>query len=360
MFYHWIYPLHEHISFLNIFRYITVRAAFAAITAFFVTLLMGNFVINKLKEMKVGQVVREDGPKKHLAKQGTPTMGGVMMLFAFLISMAFFGRFDNEYVYMAVFSAVWFGAIGFIDDLLKLKIGTRGLPPKGKLILQFVGACAIMAVYLFLEKDKPYRTELTIPFVKTFLSLPVWVYFAIGVLMITGWSNAVNITDGLDGLASGLCLLVFGALIVMAYIVGNIKMSAYLLLAYVPKAGELAVVSAAFGGSLLGFLWFNSYPAQVFMGDVGALMLGGVIATVAVVIKQEILLLVVGFVFVVEIASVILQVASFKLTKKRIFRMAPLHHHFQLKGMSEPKIIVRFWIVAVIVLLFTLSTLKLR
>ena len=361
MFYHLIYPLHLTYSFLNIFRYITVRAAFAAITAFVISLLIGKLVIAMLRKMSVTQVIREEGPKEHLKKKGTPTMGGLIMLAAFLGSMLLWGRFDNNYTYIALFATVWFAFIGFLDDYRKLKVGTKGLSAKWKLLMQFGGAFAIVAMYLmFTDNTFQFSTYLNIPFVKNPVNLPVWVYAVFTMLIIAGWSNAVNFTDGMDGLASGLTLFVFATFVVMSYIIGNIKMSDYLLIMHVPKAAEVTVICAAFTGAILGFLWFNAYPAEVFMGDTGALMLGGVIGTIAVLIKQELLLLIVGVIFVAEVASVILQVGSFKLTGKRIFKMAPLHHHFQLKGVSEPKLIVRFWIAALIVLLFTLSTLKLR
>jgi phospho-N-acetylmuramoyl-pentapeptide-transferase len=361
MFYHLIYPMHTYFSFLNVFRYITVRAAFAAITAFVITLVIGKFVIAKLKAMSVTQVIREEGPKKHLEKKGTPTMGGIMMLFSFLVSIGLWGRFDNEFIYIIIFSVVWFAFVGFLDDYMKMKVGTRGLRSWHKLILQFLGAGAIVGAYLYFEgKTFAYATFVNVPFMKNPLQLPAWLFAVFAAVIIAGWSNAVNLTDGLDGLASGLSLFVFATFVVMAYIIGNIKLSEYLLIMHVAKSAEVTVACAAFAGCLLGFLWFNSYPAQVFMGDTGSLMLGGLIGTIAVLIKQELLLLIVGIIFVIELASVVLQVTSFKMTKKRIFAMAPLHHHFQVKGMSEPKIIVRFWILAIIVLLFTLSTLKLR
>jgi phospho-N-acetylmuramoyl-pentapeptide-transferase len=361
MFYHLIYPLHTYLSFLNVFRYITVRAAFAAITAFAVILLTGKFIIGKLKELSITQVIREDGPKKHLEKKGTPTMGGIMMLLAFTVSMLLWGRFDNDYMYIVFFSVVWFAFIGFLDDFLKLKVGTKGLESAKKFLLQLAGSVVIIAAYLYYsEKSFNYTTFINIPFIKNPVNLPVWLFAIFGILIITGWSNAVNLTDGLDGLASGLSLFVFVTFVVMAYIIGNAKLSQYLLIMHVAKASEVAVACSAFVGAILGFLWFNAYPAEVFMGDIGSLMLGGAIGTMAVLIKQELLLLIVGIIFVAELASVVLQVTSFKMTKKRIFAMAPLHHHFQLKGVSEPKIIVRFWIAAIIVLLFTLSTLKLR
>ncbi len=361
MFYHLIYPMHVYVSGLNIFRYITVRAAFAAVTAFFITIMIGGFVIKILREYKIGQIIRREGPKKHLQKEGTPTMGGLLILFSFLAGVLLWGRLDNPYVQMGIFSAVWFGLIGLLDDWLKLKIGTKGLNANGKLVLQFMGAFLITGWYTFIiQAGSETVTLLTVPFVKSPLMLPAAVFIIFAVLIIVGWSNAVNLTDGLDGLATGLSLMVFAALTILAYVAGNFRMSEYLLIQYVPMSGELAVVCAAFAGALLGFLWFNAYPAQVFMGDVGALMLGGVIGTVTVIIKQEILLLMVGLVFVIELASVVIQVTSYKMTKKRVFKMAPLHHHFQLKGMSEPKIIIRFWIAGIIVLLIMLATLKLR
>ncbi len=361
MFYHLVYPLHVLYSFLNVFRYITVRAAFAAITAFAISLLIGKAMIAMLRKMSVTQVIREDGPKEHLKKKGTPTMGGLIMLAAFLGSMLLWGRFDNNYTYIVLFAAVWFALIGFLDDYLKLKVGTKGLSAGWKLLMQFAGAFAVVAMYLtFTDKTFAYTTFLNIPFIKNPVDMPVWLYIVFTMLIIAGWSNAVNFTDGMDGLASGLSLFVFATFVVMSYMIGNIKMSEYLLIMHVAKAAEVTVICAAFTGAILGFLWFNTYPAEVFMGDIGALMLGGVIGTIAVLIKQELLLLIVGVIFVAEVASVILQVCSFKLTGKRIFKMAPLHHHFQLKGTSEPKIIIRFWIAALIVLLFTLSTLKLR
>jgi len=338
-----------------------VRTAFAAITAFIVSILMGGFVINKLKEHKIVQVIREDGPKKHLEKKGTPTMGGILIFISFIVSIGLWGRFDNSYLYITVFSVFWFMIIGLIDDLLKLKIGAKGLPAKAKLFLQIIGSLLIVLLYLkFTSNTFAFKTHINVPFIKTPFSLNVWIYSIFAILVITSWSNAVNLTDGLDGLASGLCFFVFFILVVLSYLIGNIKASNYLLIMYVPQCGELAVTCAAMAGAILGFLWFNAYPAEIFMGDIGSLMLGGMIGTVAVLIKQELLMLIIGIIFVIEVLSVILQVASYKFTKKRIFAMAPLHHHFQLKGVSEPKIIVRFWIASVIILIFTLSTLKLR
>lgn len=361
MFYHLIYPLHQYLSFFNIFRYITVRAAFAAITAFLITIVIGKFVINKLKEKGIIQVIREEGPKKHLEKKGTPTMGGIIIFISFIISMGLWSRFDNSYVYIIIFSVFWFVVVGFVDDLLKLKIGTKGLTIKSKLFLQFLGSFLIVLLYLKLTSNTfAFKTHINIPFIKTPFLLDMWIYIIFAMIVITSWSNAVNLTDGLDGLAAGLCLFIFLTLVVLSYLIGNIKTSNYLLIMYVPQSSELAVICAAMAGAILGFLWFNTYPAEIFMGDVGSLMLGGMIGTVAILIKQEILLLIIGIIFVIEVLSVIIQIASYKITKKRIFAMAPLHHHFQLKGISEPKIIIRFWIAAIIILLFILSTLKLR
>lgn len=360
MFYHWIYPLYIEWSVLNIFRYITVRSVFAAFTAFIIALLIGKFVIRRLKQAKVSQAIREDGPKKHLEKKGTPTMGAFIMLIPLLISIALWARFESEYVFIVLFAIVWFAFVGFWDDYLKLKVGSKGLPAKAKLVFQFLGAAIVTGLYWWFNRDFQYVFHVNVPFLKNPFLLPAAVYFIFAVLIIVGWSNAVNLTDGLDGLAAGLTLFVFVTFVILAYIIGNAKMSQYLLMMNVGKSAELTVVCAAMVGAILGFLWFNAYPAQVFMGDMGSLMLGGVIGTTAILIKQEILLLIVGIVFVVEVFSVILQVTSYKMTKKRIFRMAPLHHHFQLKGISEPKIIIRFWIVAIMVLLLTLATLKLR
>lgn len=361
MFYHLIYPLHQYLSFFNIFRYITVRAVYAAITAFFITVLIGKFIINKLKAKKVIQIIREEGPQKHLEKKGTPTMGGIIIFISFIISMGLWSRFDNSYVFIIIFSIFWFVIVGFIDDLLKLKIGTKGLTIKSKLFLQFLGSFLIVLLYLkFTSNTFAFKTHINIPFIKTPLLLDTWIYIIFAMIVITSWSNAVNLTDGLDGLAAGLCLFIFLTLVVLSYLIGNIKTSNYLLIMYVPQSSELAVICSAMAGAILGFLWFNTYPAEIFMGDVGSLMLGGMIGTVAILVKQEILLLIIGIIFVIEVLSVIIQIASYKITKKRIFAMAPLHHHFQLKGISEPKIIIRFWIVAIIILLFILSTLKLR
>ncbi len=362
MLYNFLYSLNEHISFFNVFRYITVRSVFAAITAFLIVLILGNYFIKLLKNKNIIQKIREDGPKKHIIeKKQIPTMGGVLIYLAVVVACILWCKLDNNYVHIILISATWFAAVGFLDDYLKLKIGVRGLSVKSKLLLQLAGA--FLVVLLFIIFNKPYFkyiNYINVPFIKYPFYLPMWLFVIISVLIIAGWSNAVNLTDGLDGLAAGLSIFVFATFIVLTYVIGNLKTSQYLLIMHIPKSSELTIICAAFVGALLGFLWYNAYPAQMFMGDVGSLMLGGIIGTLAVLIKQELLLFIVGLVFIVELFSVVLQVTSYKITQKRIFKMAPLHHHFQLKGVSEPKIIIRFWIIAIIILLLTLSTLKLR
>ncbi len=362
MLYNWLFSLSEHISFFNVFRYITVRTVLSSITAFLFVFITGNYFIKIFKKWNVIQKIREDGPKKHIIeKKNTPTMGGILIYLAVIISCVLWCKLDNNYVHIVLFSATWFAGVGFLDDYLKIKIGVKGLSVKSKLFLQLLGSFFIVLLFYKLnEATFKYINYVNIPFIKHPFYLPAWIFFVFAILIIAGWSNAVNLTDGLDGLATGLSIFVFATFIVMAYVIGNLKTSQYLLIMYIPKSSELTIVCGAFIGALLGFLWYNAYPAQMFMGDLGSLMLGGVIGTLAILIKQELLLFIVGIVFVVELFSVILQVTSYKITQKRIFKMAPIHHHFQLKGISEPKIIIRFWIIAIIILLLTLSTLKLR
>ncbi len=362
MLYNWLFSLSEHISFFNVFRYITVRSVLAAITAFLIVIICGNYFIKILKNRNIIQKIREDGPKKHIIeKKNIPTMGGILIYLAVIISCVFWCKLDNNYIHIVLFSATWFAAVGFLDDYLKLKIGSGGLSAKSKLFLQLLGSFFIVLLFYKLnETTFKYVNYVNIPFIKYPFYLPVWIFFIFAILIIAGWSNAVNLTDGLDGLATGLSIFVFATFIVLTYVIGNLKTSQYLLIMHIPKSSELTIVCSAFIGALLGFLWYNAYPAQMFMGDVGSLMLGGIIGTLAVLIKQELLLFIVGIVFIVELFSVVLQVISYRIVKKRIFKMAPLHHHFQLKGVSEPKIIIRFWIIAIITLLLTLSTLKLR
>ncbi len=363
MFYHLLYPLKEFWFGFNVFKYITFRAAAAAITAFLLSVIIGPYIIRKLKEFKIGQTVyREDAPdlyKHHKQKEGTPTMGGVIIVGSLIISTLLWGNLTNIYLLLAVFSTILLAAVGFKDDYLKLIYkNSKGLPAKKKFFGQVVVGLVIGIYVVFFNPDIP--TKLDIPFFKDkALELGIFYVFFVMVVII-GSSNAVNLTDGLDGLAVGCTTMVALTYSLMSYLAGNINFSNYLNIFYIPGSGELTVFCAALVGSSLGFLWFNSYPATVFMGDTGSLAIGGAIGVVAVFIRKELLLLLVGGIFVAEALSVILQVASFKIRKKRIFLMAPLHHHFQLKGWPESKITVRFLIVASILALASLATLKLR
>lgn len=361
---------------LNVFRYITVRTALASLTALMITLVLGPWVIRNLRDLQIGQFIREEGPKSHQVKAGTPTMGGVLIVGSTVVPTLLWGDLENEYVWLAVFTMLIFGIVGFIDDYSKVMKKTNlGLTGKGKFFLQVIASCAIAVALLTLTANGTYSTQLSVPFFKNFhpdlvihslLSTQyVWwlsyVPFLIFVaLVIVGSSNAVNLTDGLDGLAIGCVVVAAGALTVLTYVTSFARFSEYLDIPHLPQVGELTVFCGALVGSSLGFLWYNAHPAEVFMGDVGSLALGGSIGMIAVSIKQEILLFFVGGVFVLEALSVILQVLSFRLTGKRIFRMSPLHHHFELGGWSESKTIVRFWIAALVFALFSLTTLKLR
>ncbi|HEX3376719.1 MAG TPA: phospho-N-acetylmuramoyl-pentapeptide-transferase, partial [Candidatus Acidoferrales bacterium] len=361
---------------LNVFRYITVRTALASLTALLITLVLGPWVIQNLRQLQIGQFIREEGPKSHQAKAGTPTMGGVLIVGSTVIPTLLWGDLQNSYVWLAIFTMLVFGAIGFIDDYNKVvKKRNLGLTGKLKFAFQIIASCAVAVTLLSLTTDGTYSTQLSVPFFKNFhpdlvihslLFSPYgwwfsYVPFLIFVAMvIVGSSNAVNLTDGLDGLAIGCVVVAAGALTVLTYVTSHARFSAYLDLQHLPQVGELTIFCGALVGSSLGFLWYNAHPAEVFMGDVGSLALGGSIGMIGVAIKQEILLFFVGGVFVLEAASVILQVLSFRLTGKRIFRMSPLHHHFELGGWSESKTIVRFWIMALIFALFSLTTLKLR
>lgn len=361
MLYYLLYPLAETWTVFNLFRYITFRSVYAALTAFAVCLLIGPPVIRYLKTRGIGQNIRKEGPDRHQQKAGTPTMGGVIILAAILSSMLLWARWEQSGIGVMTFSLLWFGLIGFLDDVLKTrKHQSKGLFARAKLILQLVGSALIMLWVIQLGQQGPNQTCLNVPFVNRPFCLPVWLYFLFGMIVITGASNGVNLTDGLDGLAIGALALVAGTFSVMSYVVANAKFAAYLKVIFIPGGGELTVVCSAVVGAALGFLWFNAHPAEVFMGDTGSLSLGGLLGTLAVLIKQELLLVIVGGVFVAEVLSVMIQVTVFQLTKKRVFRMAPLHHHFELKGWSEPKIIIRFWIVAILLAVFTLSTLKVR
>ena len=361
----------------RIFRYVTFRCAFASMTAMLIGLLIGPFVIHRLREFQIGQFIREDGPQSHLKKGGTPTMGGVLICISILVPTLLWANLTNPYIWLVMFSTLAFGGIGFTDDYIKVvKKRSMGLTAWQKLALQFLASGAIAITLLVLRGEHAYSTRLMVPFVKklrpdliigSLLNYPhLWplafVPFVLFVmLVITGSSNAVNLTDGLDGLAIGCTIIAAGALTVLTYVSGHVVFADYLELQRMPMVSELTIFCGAMVGASIGFLWYNAHPAEVFMGDVGSLALGGVIGTVAVIIKQELLLPFIGGVFVMEIMSVILQVGSYKLRNgKRIFKMAPLHHHFELMGWSESKVITRFWILALVFALFALTTLKLR
>jgi len=358
MLYNWLYPLHTQFSFLNVFRYQSFRIIYAAVTAFLIAFVMAPWVIRKLQEIKLGQQIRDDGPKRHLAKSGTPTMGGILIIFAVVLSTLLWADMTNRYVWLVVVATVGFGAVGFADDYLKfIKRQSKGLSAAQKFTGQFLVA---LAIGVFLYTLPSYTTKLSVPFFKFFTPDLGWFYIVFVILVIVGSSNAVNLTDGLDGLAIGPVMIAALAYTIVAYVTGNRVMAEYLLIPYIEGAGEIAIFTGAILGSSLGFLWFNTYPASVFMGDVGSLPLGAALGTVAVISKHELLLLLVGGVFVIEALSVILQVGSYKLRGKRIFNMAPIHHHFEMKGWDEPKVVVRLWIIAILLALLSLSTLKLR
>jgi phospho-N-acetylmuramoyl-pentapeptide-transferase len=345
----------------NVFSYLTMRAILGALTALLIALIVGPWMIRRLSFHQIGQRVREYGPQSHLPKAGTPTMGGTLILVAIIISTVLWADPTNRFVWIVLGVTTAFGLIGFIDDYRKLALGdSRGLPAKWKYFWQSL-AGVVAAVVLYVSAvDPAVEHSLLIPFFKNLL-LPLGIFYVVFVyFVIVGTSNAVNLTDGLDGLAIMPTVLVGGALGIFCYVTGNVVYSGYLGIPYIAGTGEVLVFCTALVGAGLGFLWFNTYPAQVFMGDVGALALGAALGTVAVIVRQELVLFVMGGVFVIETVSVILQVASFKLTGRRLFRMAPLHHHFELKGWAEPKVIVRFWIITVILVLVGLATLKLR
>jgi phospho-N-acetylmuramoyl-pentapeptide-transferase len=350
-----------HHSVFHVFSYLTLRAILAVMSALTLSLLVGPLMIARLSRYQIGQVVRSEGPRSHLPKAGTPTMGGALIIVAIVISTLLWADLRNRFVWVALAVTVGFGAIGCYDDYLKLVVGnSRGLIARWKYLWQSVLGLGA-AVFLYRSAHVSAETNFFVPFIKT-VNIPLGAagFIAIAYFMIVGMSNAVNLTDGLDGLAIMPAVLVAGALGIFAYASGNEIFARYLAIPAIPQAGELLIYCSALGGAGLGFLWFNSYPAQVFMGDMGALALGAALGLVAVIVRQEIVALIMGGIFVLETASVILQVASFKLTGRRIFRMAPIHHHFELKGWVEPKVIVRFWIISLLLVLAGLSTLKLR
>jgi len=343
----------------RILGYLTFRSAFAALTTLLICFIFGGRIIEFLRRLKIGQSVREDGPQTHLKKTGTPTMGGIFIILSVVIAMLFWGDLHNIAVWITMGAFLAFGIIGFADDYLKVvRHNSAGLPAWAKLAGQFAIAITVVLIIYFTGGDNV--TALYIPFFKDpVLDLGFW-WIPFAVLLVVGESNAVNFSDGLDGLLAGLLILVFITLAILTYITGRVDYSTYLGIPYIPQAGELTVFCLAAAGACVGFLWFNAHPAEVFMGDVGSLSLGGVIAVVSLILKKEILILVIGGVFVLEIASVIIQVASFKLRKKRIFKMAPLHHHYELMGWSETKTVIRFWILGGLFAIIALSTLKIQ
>jgi len=362
MLYYLLYPLHEAISIFNIFRYITFRAAMAALTAFIISLVFGPIVIKKLKELKIGERIAKgdslDLDGRHQSKKDTPTMGGILILSAIIFSTLLWADIMNKYIVIVLFVTLWLGITGFIDDYLKqVKKKAKGLNATAKLSSQILLGL-ILGVILFLDPQQSIRLDL--PFLKNVSLNLDGLYIIFVILVIAGSSNSVNLTDGLDGLAIGIVVMVALAFSILSYVSGNINFSNYLLIPYIKGSGELAIFCTSILGAGLGFLWFNCYPASIFMGDVGSLALGGALGTVALLIKKELLLVIVGGIFVLEALSVILQVSSFRLTKKRIFKIAPLHHHFEFLNWPENKVIVRFWIIASLLALVTLVTLKIR
>lgn len=360
MLFHLLYPLRDTFSGFNVFRYITFRSAGAVLTALIVTFILAPSMIAWLRRLKVGQHVRSDGPQTHLSKQGTPTMGGLLIVAALVSSVLLWSDLKNKYVWIVLFATLTFGGIGFWDDYLKVvKKRSTGLRAIEKFGLQIL-ASAMIGFFLYFNPGDPNSTSISVPFLKRlFLDLG-WFYIPFVVVVIVGSSNAVNLTDGLDGLAIGLVGIAATANAVIVYLGGNKIIADYLKILYIPGSGELAIFCGALVGASLGFLWYNAHPADVFMGDVGSLSLGGALGTLAVVTKHELILVIVGGIFVIETVSVILQVASYKLTGKRIFKMAPIHHHFEQIGWPESKVITRFWIIGIILALISIATLKLR
>jgi len=361
MLYHLLYPLSQHISGFNIFKYITFRTAYATITAMLISFIFGAIFIQYLKQKQIKENIRDDGPKSHLAKEGTPTMGGLLILISIIVPTLLWVDLTNEYIHLILLVTVSMGLLGFMDDYLKtIKKQKKGIVARKKLAGQILLGLIIGSILYFKPPDPNFTTATSIPFFKDiFLDFGI-LYIPFVVIVITGASNAVNLTDGLDGLAIGLVGICALGFIGLTYITGRVDFSSYLNIEYLKDAGELTIFCGALLGACLGFLWFNSNPAQVFMGDTGALALGGILGGLALLIKKEILLVIMGGVFVIVALSVIVQVLYFKMTGKRVFKMAPLHHHFELLGWSEQKITVRFWIIGIIFALISISTLKIR
>ncbi len=359
MLYHLLFPLSSFFSGFNVFRYITFRCIGAALTAFLIVIVTTPGFIRFIQQHRIGQVIRTDGPESHFSKQGVPTMGGILILVTIMATTLLWANLTNHYVWLLLGVTLWFGLIGFIDDFRKFKRkNSHGLSPRGKLIMQVIGA-GLVGLHLFLHPG--FDGHLSIPFFKDLRPDLGWFYIIFAILVIVGASNAVNLTDGLDGLAIGPTVISGTVYLIFSYLAGHAVLAGYLQIPFVPGAGEVAVFCGALAGSSLGFLWYNTFPAQVFMGDVGSLTIGGALGTVAIITKQEILLAIVGGIFVMEALSVILQVGFFKMSGgKRIFLMAPFHHHFEKKGWAEPKVVIRFWIISIILGLLALGTLKLR
>lgn len=352
--------LEQYISAFSVVQYLTLRGIFGVMTALGISLLLGPWFIRQLNVKQIGQAVRDDGPQSHLSKNGTPTMGGTLLLFGIVIAVLLWSDLSNRFVWAVLFVTITYGLIGWVDDYRKvIEKNPKGLPARWKYFWQSLAGIAV-AVFLYVTAESPVETQLFVPFFKNVSVDLGLAYLLLAYFVIVGASNAVNLTDGLDGLAIMPTVMVGSALGIFAYLVGNAKFAAYLNIPYVAGTGELVVFCGALAGAGLGFLWFNTYPAMVFMGDVGALSLGGALGVIAVIVRHEIVFFIMSGIFVMETVSVILQVASFKLTGRRIFRMAPLHHHFELKGWPEPRVIVRFWIISVVLVLIGLATLKLR
>ncbi len=359
MLYHLLYPLNTLFAGFNVFRYITFRTIGAAVTAFLFFVLVAPAFIRYIRKLQIGQVIRDDGPETHLQKEGIPTMGGMLIIFIIINSTLLWANLTNRYVWVILAVTLWFGSIGAIDDFRKISgHSSKGLSARGKLLLQVTGA---LLLGFILYSHPTFDSQLSVPFFKTLQPDLGAFYIVFAILVIVGASNAVNLTDGLDGLAAGPIIITGSVYLVFSYLAGHAILSNYLQIPYVSGAGELAVYCGALVGSTLGFLWFNAYPAQIFMGDVGSLAIGGTFGAIAIITKQEILLAIVGGIFVMEALSVIIQVGFFKISGgKRVFLMAPFHHHFEKKGWAEPKVVVRFWIISIILGLLALATLKLR
>ena len=363
MLYHIFVPLTHYISAFNLFNYITFRAGYAMMTALLISFLLGPVILRFLMRSHIEEIVRDDGPESHQSKKGTPTMGGLIVLVAIIIPTLLWARLDNIYILIALFSTVWMGVVGFLDDYLKVRLRfSKGLVAKYKLVGQVLLGCIVGSFLFFNNINDQYSNMTLVPFFKNYaINYSHWYfYIPMVTLVITATSNAVNLTDGLDGLAIGLTAIAVSTYAIICYIMGRVTTAEYLGVFYIPGCGELTVFCLSIVGASLGFLWFNFHPAKVFMGDTGALALGGALGTVAILSKTEILLIIIGGVFVIEVLSVIIQVISYKLRRKRIFKMAPIHHHYELLGWAEEKVVVRFWIVGILLAIIALTTFKIR